>query len=188
LNLNFFRWDGKNVGSMDSAERLTEVAGGQQMIVKIAAIENQNVEVAIKLTMLEAVIEKMKDRNGGSAGRGLGHQACLITLWGDVHRNSGCASDQQRLIAELVCFAVWIDTKRGSAAAPVATREHVNVESTTGERSSQSNGKWSFAGAARGETADAEHGSLQMLYAFEPGAQAQFAKCDCGAVEWIKRQ
>ncbi len=75
-----WRGNGDNGGPESSVARLAKIAGGKQALGEpVAMIEQQNVDVAVKLAVLETVVEQVnlgqvRESNSGGASR-LGEQA-----------------------------------------------------------------------------------------------------------------
>ncbi len=44
---------------LDRAQRLAQIAGREQPVVNVAAAEEENVEIAVKLAMLKAIVEQV---------------------------------------------------------------------------------------------------------------------------------
>ena len=59
FNFGFVRWNRNHLRALRCMQWLAQIAGGKQMIVQIAAAEEQDVDVAGELAMLKAVVEKM---------------------------------------------------------------------------------------------------------------------------------
>jgi hypothetical protein len=57
--VRIFGGKGEHRGAAERAQRLAEIAGGEQAIVAVVAAEEKDVHVAMKLAMLEAVVEEM---------------------------------------------------------------------------------------------------------------------------------
>jgi hypothetical protein len=49
----------KDVGAAHGAERLAQVPRGEQTILQIQAIDQKNIHLAVKLAVLEAIVQKM---------------------------------------------------------------------------------------------------------------------------------
>ena len=83
-----------------------EISGGEQGVVPVRAIDDQDVDVAKELPVLEAVVE---DVNLGSnlIRCSFSESSGMVTLGSNVDRHSGFASNQQRLIAVLLGCAFW---------------------------------------------------------------------------------
>jgi len=75
-------------------ERLAEIAGGQQGVLPVLAVEEQNVYVAVKLAVLEAVVEQMDEgpeflaRNAIAAASPSASNARIVATRGDIDRNA----------------------------------------------------------------------------------------------------
>ncbi len=74
----------------------------------------------------------------------------------DKNWNSGAACDEQRLVAEAVGIARWVDAFGRAGSSPVASRKHVDGYTVGGEQLGEADGEGSFSGAADGEIADAD--------------------------------
>jgi hypothetical protein len=85
---------------MGGLKRFAEVAGGQEAVMPVIAIEEEDVDVAMELAMLEAIVKEM-DLEAIGLSFGFGEEAGVIALGSHIDRNAGGAGDQQWLIAEI---------------------------------------------------------------------------------------
>jgi hypothetical protein len=146
------------------------------MIVPIFAIDHQNVDIAVKLSMLKSVIEDVELRSMLILARvHFGESSGIVSFCGNVDRNGRLASNQQRLISKFFRRSIWRDAHRLAALPAIATRKYINVESACGEQSRKRDGERSFAGAAGGEIANANHRVVQAANRFPAAAKAKFA-------------
>ena len=121
--------DGEDVCPAGRLQCLAQIAGGQQVIVPVLATDEQNVDIAVELAMLKAVVEDVYERSFVLARVGFGEHPGIVALGGDIDRHAGLARDQQRLVAELVRRAVEVDAEWNRGAAAIAARKHVDLES-----------------------------------------------------------
>jgi hypothetical protein len=102
LQFGIVRRNGDDIGAPRCLHGLAEIAGRQEAIVPIFAIQQQDVHIAVKLAMLETVIEdvhaRAADRSWAFASiksrHLLSQLAGFVTLARDVHRDSRFASNQ----------------------------------------------------------------------------------------------
>jgi hypothetical protein len=156
------------------------------------AIEQQDVDVAVELAVLKAVVE---DVNGGQLalgnigwGFGLDKAASAKSLAGDIDGDAGFAGDEEGFVAEFLSGAVGVDTGGALATAAIAPGEDVYAEAAAFKSLREGDGEGGFACAPGGEIADADHRKAQAVDLLEAGAQAKFAEEQGEAVGGNQRE
>jgi hypothetical protein len=161
--------------------RFAEIAGGKHGVLPVPAVEQQNVCVAMKLAMLEAIVEQMDEgtefltQKCNGCRIPFGQQACIVAPWGYINWDAA-SRDQKRLVAELFRGSGDGDSHGELALAPVSPGEHIHLKAAPRERIGKRNGQRRFACAAGGKVANADHGIAQTPDWISFCAQAHFAE------------
>lgn len=171
-----------------------EVSRGEQAVMPIRAVQDQDVDIAMKLAVLKAVVQKMRHLRWGwrlrvqRRWRRFSEDAGIVALRGHVDRYAGLARDQERLVAKFVGCAAGVDA-RGERTLPfVAAREDIDGEPKGAERLGERDGQRRLARAAGGEIADADHGKAQAADGLAAGGEASFSQGEAEAVERGERR
>jgi hypothetical protein len=83
----FIRWNSDDVRPLGRAQRLAQVSGRQEAVAPILPIEQQDIYIAVKLPVLEAVIQKVDGAVTG-VGIDLGQKAGVVPLWSHIDGHS----------------------------------------------------------------------------------------------------
>jgi hypothetical protein len=62
FHLRLIGGDGNDRRALQRAERLAKVSGWQQTVAEVGAAEENNIDVPVKLAMLEAIVEQMQSK------------------------------------------------------------------------------------------------------------------------------
>ena len=104
--LGFVFAEDDNVGVAEGGEGLAQIAGGQEDVVDVFAGEQDDVEIARELAVLEAVVEQVHDHGG--AGIVLRHEAGLVAVGADVDGDAGALGEQEGFVAEAGCVSLRV--------------------------------------------------------------------------------
>jgi hypothetical protein len=180
-----FVTENDDVSAAEGGEGFAEVAGGEEMVGEVGAQDEDDLNLAGELAVLEAIVEEVDSRLGG--GLLFGEEACVIAAGGDVDVSSG-AGEKEGFVAELDGGASGIDVGGHGVAATVATGEDVGVPAEGGEEGAQREDEGRLAGTAGGEVADADDGPGEALLREQTTVIQGVARGDGGGVERHQRQ
>jgi hypothetical protein len=181
LQIRIVGWNCNHIGPVNGLNGLAEIAGGQQAVLPIPAVEQQNIHGAVELAMLEAIVEQMDEgakffsQECNRRRIRFGEQACVESTGGNIDRNAA-SCDEKRFVPEFLRGSREGYSCGELAAAAIAAGEHVDLEAAPRERIGQRDGQRRFARAAGGEVANAYYGIAQTPDWLRPCAQAQFAQ------------
>src|ERR1039458_5736302 len=137
LNVWFIGWNRKDRCPLQGAHGFAQVASRKQAVRQVIVVQQQNVDIAMQLAVLEAVVEQVDDVRvvftGDMLRVGLGQQACVVALRSHVDRKAGFAGNQERLVAELFGGSIRVNAGGELALAAVASAEYVHTQTTLGE-------------------------------------------------------
>lgn len=148
--------DEEDVGAAERGEGFAQIAGGEELIGDVLPGEEDEVERAGELAVLEAVVEEVCLRGQG----GFGELAGLVAECADEDLQA-FAGHFEGFVAEALRGAVGVDFFDGAGAPAVAAGEDVEGDSFAFEESGEHEDHGSLAGTAGGEAADADDGALQ---------------------------
>jgi hypothetical protein len=171
--------DGEDGGAAKGTDGFAEVAGREEAVVPVLLVEEEDVDVAVKLAVLEAVVEEVDVRGvigRGSSGVLFGEEAGVVALAGDVDGDIGVAGDEDWLVAEVDGSSIRADAAGKAGVAAIAAGEHIDADAATGEGLGEGDGKGGFAGSAGGKIPDADDCEAETTDGFDSGAKAKGAE------------
>src|SRR6185437_388667 len=172
--------------SLQRGKRLPQISRGEKPISKIGAAEEQDVDIAMKLPVLKAVVEKM-ERGDSRRRLRLGKQTGVVAPRSHIHGHSGLPRDEQRLVPELGRRSIGTYARGLPSTPPVSARKHIHVEPVCRESPGKSDGQRCLAGSSSGQVSHADYRKPQPLQRLGARSQTPLAQCQSHPVKRDQR-
>jgi len=157
--IGVFLAQNEDVGAAEGGEGFAEVAGGEEAVAEIVAVEEDNLNVSSKLAVLEAVVEEVYIHT--IAHQTLGEEAGMIAAISNKYREM--AGEQEGLVAVFGGCSRGIHPRGGMGGTAVSAGEDIGFKFHGIKQLGESEDEGRLARAAGGEVAHADDGLGEVV-------------------------
>ncbi len=177
----------EDVGLAHSRERFAQVPGRQQVVFDVLAGEQNDIDVARELAVLEAVVKQI---HGDLAVLLVlfGEQARAITVGSGKDRHAGALRHQHRLVAVKAGIVVGLDALDQLRGALVAPREDPDRVAAPPQNIGQQQHHRGLARSPRRHAAHADHRAGQAVLLQPAAPEHHLLDRQSCSIQWCKGQ